>query len=187
MEDDYEELKKVIYDILGSISPEWIIKKVERGEELSKEEKEIVLKFIHDETTNNKKVAKEALPKRREIGFKFDTLVGKIGGQKFAGFTHVSETIGNYRKDVKSNSKEILKGIRITSNNQTQENIKTLIKQHQASEEYLESYAHLLDTYKERISSDNQDFETPFAPEHQEAIKQAKIKVKELGTQYKKR
>ena len=187
MKNENEELRKAIYSLLNSMFPEVIIKKVERGEELSKEETEIVLKFIHDETTNNKKVAKEALPKRREIGFKFDTLVGKIGGQKFAGFTHVSETIGNYRKDVKSNSKEILKGIRITSNNQTQENIKTLIQQHQASVKNLEGYIRLVEKIEERLDSSEKDFETPVAPEHQEVIKQAKIKVKELGTQYKKR
>ena len=68
MKNENEELRKAIYSLLNSMFPEVIIKKVERGEELSKEETEIVLKFIHDETTNNKRVAKEALPKRREIG-----------------------------------------------------------------------------------------------------------------------
>lgn len=180
------DAKEAIEWIFKEIGMAIITRKINEGEELTEDETKDFLQYIYDKANNHKKTIKD-IPKLEFCRFKLVTLVGRIAGESLKGIVEASSGVSDMRKNVLSNSNEVLKGVRITSGNQTLENIKTLMTQYEASTDYIKSGLEVLTELRERRISYDPDFTTPIAEEAQEKMQKAKIQVKTLSKQYQRK
>lgn len=178
------DAKEAIEWIFKELGMAIITRKINEGEQLTEDETKEFLQYIYDKANNHKKTIKD-IPKLGR--FKLVTLVGRIAGESLKGIVEASSSVSDMRKNVLSNSNEVLKGVRITSGNQTLENIKTLMTQYEASTDYIKSGLEVLTELRERRISYDPDFTTPIAEEAQENMQKAKMQVKTLSKQYKRK
>lgn len=79
-----------------------------------------------------------------------------------------------------SNYKQVLEGVRITSNYMTEENFRNLLEQKQEASTYMTLYHSYLDAGKERVNQ-QEGFETDIAPSIKAKMDITSQKVKKLS------
>lgn len=82
-----------------------------------------------------------------------------------------------------SNYKQVLEGIKITSNFMTEENVRILLEQKQEASTYMTLYNSYLQAGKEKVNQ-NQEFENDIAPSIKQEMDIKSKKVKQLSKQY---
>lgn len=109
-----------------------------------------------------------------------------MGGKKTSAIVRSTEKVTNLPKDIATNSNEVLKGVKITSENVCPENISTLLRQYKTTEDYLRDALTVIEELSERIVGPERDYETPIAEEAQNKMEERKQRIKSLGQQYQR-
>ena len=193
---DSEELRKIMIETTESLFElPVIVAKVESMEPLTEKEKSIFFKYIKKLAVEMKDISKGPEIKEGLKTFKFASLVGRFGGKRTATFVRKSRMLGNLSKDMVMTSTEILKGIKITSNNITLGNYLTLLQQRNATFDYLYKVKNVLGEVDARLKVVDQnvislidenrlDYIPLFSDATEESLEQAKRRVKTLKCQY---
>ena len=193
---DSEELRKIMIETTESLFElPVIVAKVESMEPLTEKEKSIFFKYIKKLAVEMKDISKGPEIKEGLKTFKFASLVGRFGGKRTATFVRKSRMLGNLSKDMVMTSTEILKGIKITSNNITLGNYLTLLQQRNATFDYLYKVKNVLGEVDARlkvvdqnvislIDENRRDYIPLFSDATEESLEQAKRRVKTLKCQY---
>ena len=172
-----------------------IVAKVESMEPLTEKEKSIFFKYIKKLAVEMKDISKGPEIKEGLKTFKFASLVGRFGGKRTATFVRKSRMLGNLSKDMVMTSTEILKGIKITSNNITLGNYLTLLQQRNATFDYLYKVKNVLGEVDASLKVVDQnvislvdenrpDYIPLFSDATEESLEQTKRRVKTLKCQY---
>lgn len=187
LQSNKENLLESLYEIYDDIFeiPN-IIKKIEDNKELTQEETEKILQYIKKKSLENKKKSKDIFPIKGRIYFKLFSLKGRMGGKKTSAIVRSTEKVTNLPKDIATNSNEVLKGVKITSENVCPENISTLLRQYKTTENYLRDALTVIEELSERIVGPERDYETPIAEEAQNKMEEGKQRIKSLGQQYQR-
>ena len=193
---DSEELRKIMIETTESLFElPVIVAKVESMELLTEKEKSIFFKYIKKLAVEMKDISKGPEIKEGLKTFKFASLVGRFGGKRTATFVRKSRMLGNLSKDMVMTSTEILKGIKITSNNITLGNYLTLLQQRNATFDYLYKVKNVLGEVDASLKVVDQnvislidenrlDYIPLFSDATEESLEQAKRRVKTLKCQY---
>lgn len=193
---DSEELRKIMIETTESLFElPVIVAKVESMEPLTEKEKSIFFKYIKKLAVEMKDISKGPEIKDGIKTFKFASLVGRFGGKRTATFVRKSRMLGNLSKDMVMTSTEILKGIKITSNNITLGNYLTLLQQRSAAFDYLYKVKNVLDEVDASLKVVDQnvislvdenrpDYIPLFSDATEESLEQTKRRVKTLKCQY---
>ena len=193
---DSEELRKIMIETTESLFElPVIVAKVESMEPLTEKEKSIFFKYIKKLAVEMKDISKGPEIKEGLKTFKFASLVGRFGGKRTATFVRKSRILGNLSKDMVMTSTEILKGIKITSNNITLGNYLTLLQQRNAAFDYLYKVKNVLGEVDASLKVVDQnvislidenrlDYIPLFSDATEESLEQAKRRVKTLKCQY---
>ena len=193
---DSEELRKIMIETTESLFElPVIVAKVESMEPLTEKEKSIFFKYIKKLAVEMKGISKGPEIKEGLKTFKFASLVGRFGGKRTATFVRKSRMLGNLSKDMVMTSTEILKGIKITSNNITLGNYLTLLQQRNATFDYLYKVKNVLGEVDASLKVVDQnvislidenrlDYIPLFSDATEESLEQAKRRVKTLKCQY---
>lgn len=193
---DSEELRKIMIETTESLFElPVIVAKVESMEPLTEKEKSIFFKYIKKLAVEMKDISKGPEIKEGLKTFKFASLVGRFGGKRTATFVRKSRMLGNLSKDMVMTSTEILKGIKITSNNITLGNYLTLLQQRNATFDYLYKVKNVLGEVDASLKVVDQnvislidenrlDYIPLFSDATEESLEQAKRRVKTLKCQY---
>ena len=193
---DSEELRKIMIETTESLFElPVIVAKVESMEPLTEKEKSIFFKYIKKLAVEMKDISKGPEIKEGLKTFKFASLVGSFGGKRTATFVRKSRMLGNLSKDMVMTSTEILKGIKITSNNITLGNYLTLLQQRNATFDYLYKVKNVLGEVDASLKVVDQnvislvdenrpDYIPLFSDATEESLEQAKRRVKTLKCQY---
>ena len=182
MNTDYTNIKRI-----NSREIELIIEKAVEGQEISEEEIDTLLQYMYKSVQHTQKYLDDFFPISRKmiVLLKVTNLISKIKyGKKTEGVSEVVPIICNIKKTLDTSNQEISRGIKITANNQSLENIKILIQQDQMLKEYMDSLGVLFEETEDRFNDYHQDYETPIASEHKEVLTKTKTKMKTLGKQY---
>ena len=193
---DSVELRKIMIETTKAMFElPVILAKVEMMEPLTEEEKSIFFKYIKNLAVELKDISKGPEIKGTIKTFKFASLVGRFGGKKTATFVRKSRVLGNLSKDMVMTSTEILKGVKITSNNITSGNHLTLLQQRNATFDYLYKVKNVLGEVDASLKASNQnvislidenrpDYIPLFSDATEKSLEQAKRKVKAFRDQY---
>lgn len=193
---DSEELRKIMIETTKSMFElPVIVAKVESMEPLTEKEKSIFFGYIKKLAVQMKDISKGSEIKEIIKTFKFASLVGRFGGKKTATFVRKSRVLGNLSKDMVMTSTEILKGIKITSDNVTSGNYLTLLQQRSAAFDYLYKVKNVLgevdaslkvvdQNVVSLVDENRPDYIPLFSDATEESLEQAKRKVKTYRNQY---
>lgn len=191
MENIYNEVLKGLSNIIiDKLTFEEIRRKIAKKEELTEEEKDKYLQHLYTNAMQTIEDSNETLnntPKTGRFILKVVTMAGKMVSSSSSEAKDQLEAIATTLEGVKTNKKinfELLRGIRITSNNMIPENFEILEKQNNAAilynealEKYIEKYIEYKRNYKKN----------DFGKDEKETMANSKTKIKELSKQYKAR
>lgn len=160
-----------------------IEKKLESGEDLTSEEKEYYLQHLYEKAKESIKELK--VNKKSVFSLKIVSMAGRIIGGTAKDYATALNTTASSIKTNKKNNIELLKGIFITSNNMTLENMQILNEQNKAIDTYLEAFEKYAVSFMEKAQNYKLDF-TEVGKEEIETMTTARSKIKELSKKYKK-
>lgn len=176
----YEE---ILQGITNRFTVDKIEKKIVNGEELTEEEKDNYLQYLYEKAKES--IKDYNLNKKPGLSLKIVSIAGKIIGGEAKAYATALDTAAAGIKTNKKNNLELLKGITITSNNMSLENLQILSEQSKTIDAYLDAFEEYTKSFIERTKNYKQDF-TDVGKEELETMTRSKTKIKELSKKYKK-
>lgn len=123
--------------------------RIERGETLTTEEYNQVLQRIAKDCLIKKKFIRGA--RLRMFNLQLLTTIGTIRRKNFKETRHGTKTIRRGAKETSKNFKEVLKGVSITSDCLTLENMKNVVMQHEAAKKYHYDYVSYMSDFCSKV------------------------------------
>lgn len=177
--------EETISSIFKGMFTEIIAKrKLEKGEELTEEEKDELLQQIYASTIEKLREYKKTNTTKAKVCLKAASILSFLGGEKLKGYKFAMTAAGTGIKDNIDNYKRVLIGVNTTAANQTSHNFTTLLEQYEKTEAYSVALAKLMVGIQEVNDSYKKDFQSPIAQEAQAELKDTRSRILELSSQY---
>lgn len=160
--------------------------KVKSGETLTEREMDILLDMIYRDITRSlemEKVERSVLTKSMLILLKN---ILKIGGKRTRGIQSALEFGTHSFKDIPATYEEVLRGVHITSNYMTTENVKIVVEQIKIANQYRHLVNCVWDEI-ERQGFNEKQYEKPIAVLAQKQALEEREKVYKLSEKYQEK
>lgn len=161
-----------------------VLKKIELKKALSEEEESIVLQKISEDVYTGLKEHKGKNKTGAKMASAF-CVAAKLFGDKTVGFCDAMSTIFIGEKECVDNYKMLLEGLKVTRDNRTLENFRTLLEQYVKTIRYDYNLGDVFDGISERVLADKHDFKSPIEEEKQKEMKPLRQDIVTLSKKYK--
>lgn len=159
-----------------------MIDMLESGEILSQKEYNYILRSIDSEFTRKRQGITDILPIYCHV--QYIKLVSLLHKDSCNGLLEASKYILEARKQIELNNKELLRGMKITSNNLIRDNIYTLAYQSKEVEKYIENFVDFGQEYVERMEDFRPDFTHPIGTNTKVKMEESVQKIKQFSKEY---
>lgn len=172
--------------IADAVSTCFIMKKVKRGEELTKKEYEQLLQSIYSESKDNASQFQELSSLKLQLLLTGLSILGK-SSKSCSGVLQAVSVMKRGAKEYRDNYQQVLNGVTITSNNLIYDNAHTLVLQRDEANKYGDRYAAFFQELDMRVHDYHQDYQSPVAIDEVQAMQKSRDKIVELSRQYVKK
>lgn len=178
----YENFSNIISEVFAVTAAK---RRMQKGEELTEEEKNKLLQAIYASARKNLKTFKGNKAGAR-IGITAVSIFFRLSGKKGKGVAEATKAIGIGFGRYTANQRALINGVSITSENPVAENFTTLLAQYEATDKYEKFMIDLVDEFEERIQSHKRDYASPIGEELQQGMKDTREEVVTLSKRYVK-
>lgn len=174
------------YDEICQEYVEMMFDKIEEGYNPTEEERKYLLDSLYIYTKEAIKIDKNSLRVFKHKANLFSTVFAsmRLGGE---GYRKDYLRIRKGMKDTIDHNKKLLEGIRITSNNMTDENLNILVEQRKLKVVHDTCFCKFMKQIKFNLESDDPDFVNQKGKTYARQMDQAREKILKLSYQYQPR
>lgn len=165
-----------------------LIRRFEREDEFAIAEQKMLVTSVY--TAAQKELVtyktEERLPKFTKEDYPTLYIISKLGRNKTAGIRKALQTSTDLVEHLPDNYQKVLDGANFTTQHMSIKNLRILVNQWKASENYVVASHRFLHQLVIELKKTKPDYKIEIAPSEQEYMKEMRKKVLELSKQYKK-